>query len=179
MSNFQDFTEEGIPIAVSEPGSERVSLDMIYDKALHEVRETLPGAYYQGMVFSGRCEDLKQLRGQLVLDFLQVRPGIRQQAIRAIASVDIVQQEMNLQYQNESDYAIVTEPGSFPENESIQAVVKVASDYIYGLEIKDCDVTVTQLMDNSWDVRCGPLSNFVQQCRFRIDDGEIIVDQAG
>lgn len=162
-----------VPVTVFEPGTQDVDLDTILEAAAQRIHEILPGAHFQSLVFSGRCQDLPHLRGKLVLIFVQVQAAIpRQRVVRATATVDTVRQTMSLHYVDESDHYPSTQRQTFGGDCSVKEIAAIAYRHITELGLPDCDVTLTQL-DDSWDVRCGPLSNFTEKCWFAIANGEI------
>ena len=170
---FQDIKVTDVPINVLKPGTQEVNLDVVFTTVTQKVHETLPKAYFQGMVFSGKCQDLPRLQGKLVLVFTQVRTAIpKQQVVRATASVDTLRKTMNLYYEDVSNFYPSTKHRTFNGDRSIKELAAIAYRYITELGLCDGDVTLTQLND-SWDVRCGSLSDFVQKCRFEIENGKI------
>jgi len=172
-SRFQDVEMTNVPVNVFEPGTQEVDVDTVLETVAQRIHETLPEACFQGMVFSGRCQDLPRLQGKLVLVFVQVQVGIpKRQIVRATASVDTVQQTMDLHYEDVSDFHPSTKRRTLNGDRLIKEIAAIAHWHITELGLSDCDVTLTQL-DDSWDVRCGPLNNFVQKCRFEIVNGEV------
>lgn len=164
----------GIPIIVTEPGSEAVNLDLVYDAALAEVTRTLPDAYYSGLVFWSTCRDLAQLHGTVSLTFLQVHPAIpSQQVVLAIARVDTLQHDLDIEYRNITDIAWVTERHVFKGHQSIVSIVATAQRHIVELGVTSCNVVLTEMFDGSWDVRCGWPTDTEQKCHFSIRDGRI------
>lgn len=171
--NFQDVKMTDVPIDVLRPGIQEVDVDAVFETVTQRVHETLPKAYFQGMVFSGRCQNLPRLQGKLVFVFAQVRMGIPgRQVVRATASVDTVRQTMDLYYEDVSNFYPSTKRRTFSGDQSIKEIAATAHQHITELGLCDGDVTLTQLND-SWDVRCGSLSDFIQKCRFEIENGEI------
>ncbi|MGC8880553.1 MAG: hypothetical protein ACP5R2_15170 [Anaerolineae bacterium] len=170
---FQDVKVTDVPIDVLKPGTQEVNVDVVFETVTQRVHETLPKAYFQGMVFSGRCQDLPHLQGKLVLVFRQVRMAIpRQQVVRATASVDTLRQTMDLYYEDVSNFYPSTKHRTFSGDHSIKEIAAIAHQHITELGLCDGDVTLTQLND-SWDVRCGSLSDFIQKCRFEIENAKI------
>lgn len=173
-TSFQETTVTNIPVAVSKQGTQGVNLDVIRDVAEQRVRSTLSGAYFQGMVFSGKCQDLPQLQGKVVLIFAQVRPAIPgQQVVRAFASINTDQKTMDIHYVDESEAYPLTERREFSGDRTFKEIADAVYQQITELGLSDCDVTLTQVEDDAWDVRCGPLDNFVQECRFGVVNGKI------
>jgi len=174
-SSFQDVKVTDVPITVFEPGTqeEEVDVGVVFEAVTQRIHETLPEAYFQGMVFSGRCQDLPRLHGKLVLVFAHVQAGVpRQQVVKVTASVDTVRQTMDLYYEDVSIFYPSTKRQMFSGDYSIKEIAAVAHRRITELGLCDGDVTLTQLND-SWDVRCGSLSDFMQKCWFEIENGEI------
>ncbi|RMD59660.1 hypothetical protein D6833_11115, partial [Candidatus Parcubacteria bacterium] len=86
-SSFQDVKVTNVPVTVFKPGTQDVDADVVFEAVAQRIRKTLPNAYFQGMVFSGRCQDLPRLQGELVLTFVQVKVAIpRRQVVLATAS---------------------------------------------------------------------------------------------
>ena len=172
-SRFQEVKVTNVPVTVFKPGTQNVDVSVVLEDVTQRVHEMLPGAYFQGMVFSGKCQDLSRLHGKLVLVFVQVQAAIpKRQVVRASASVDTVRQTMDLHYEDVSDFYPSTKRRTLNGDRSIKEIAAIAHRHITELGLSDCDVTLTQL-DDSWDVRCGPLNNFVQKCRFEIVSGEV------
>jgi hypothetical protein len=162
-----------VPVSILNPSTQEVDLDIAFTIAIQKTQEMLPEAYFGGMVFSGRCQALPRLQGTLVLVFARVRSALfKQQIVSGVTSIDTVRQMMSLYYTDRSDYEWYDPPTTFPGNRSFREIATLAHRHITELGLSDCDITITQ-MDNSWDVRCGPLENFIQECRFEIINGEI------
>lgn len=163
-----------VPVTIFKPGTQDIDVQIALDTVQDRVQRMLPGAYFNLMVFSGKCQDFPQLRGKLVLVFVQVSPAIpRPRVVKAVASIDTVQQTMDLHLKDVSDNYPSTRHRRLSDDPPFKEVSDIAHGHITKLGLVDCDVTITQLDDNSWDVRCGPLHNFVQQCHFEIVTGEV------
>lgn len=172
-SRFEETRVADIPVKILRTDIQEIDLDMALEAAKGKAREVLPEAYFQRLVFSGKCRDLPRFQGTLVLVFEQVSSTpFKRQVIIGIASIDTVRQTMNLHFWDESDYELHIPQRTFVGTREFTKIASLAHSYITELGLDDCDVTLTQ-MDNSWDVRCGPLGNFVQKCRFEIADGVI------
>jgi hypothetical protein len=172
--SFREIQLTDVPVQALDSNTKSVNTDIVLTAVTQKVHETLPSAYYRGMVFAGRCEDLSQLRGKLVLIFLQTQWGFpKQRAFRAVASVDTIQQKMNLRYTDETNYYPATEQQTFAGDQSVKIIFALAHQHIAQQQIPDCDVTVTEL-DDVWHVRCGPLENFIKKCEFEITKEGII-----
>jgi hypothetical protein len=166
---FQEVRVADVPVKVYKPGTQDVDIDIVWESVTKKLGEMLPGAYFQGMVFSGKCQDLLKLQGKLVLVFAQVRPAIPQQrVVRATISVDVTKQTMGIHLKDESNFYPSTRRLALDSGLSVKEVAAIAYQHIIESGLSDCDVTLSQ-SDRTWDVRCGPLDNFVQECRFEID----------
>lgn len=172
-ANFQDVSMTNVPVTTFRAGKVGVDTDIVFDNVSQVIREKLPNAYFLGMVFSGKCQNLPGLQGRLILSFVQVRTAIpRQQVVMASAFVDTVQQTMDIEYLDYSRYEVSTRGRTFPGDQFVKSVAADAHRRITELGLCNDDITLTQL-DGSWDVRCGELGNFVQNCRFGIINGVI------
>lgn len=172
VSSFESTTVSAVPLAMSKPGQTAVDLDLVFAGVSAEVHKTLPAAYFTGLVFSGHCRDLSAFRGKLVLTFLETRIFVGRQVIRSIVTVDTSLHSMSLEFDDVSDFYPNLAKYTFAGHNSIEAVASLASTHITSLNLPDCEVTLTQ-QETGWDVRCGPLHNFVQKCRFKVQDGQI------
>lgn len=173
-ARFQNIESKSIPVSVFRPGTEDVDIDIAFQRATQRVRDILPRAFFQGMVISGKCSRLPKLEGKLIFIYAQIDQTVLvRQVIRGSASIDTVRGIMDLSFGDVSQYYPSTDQVTFPGGQSIAEMAAIAHRYINEQELFDCDVTITQLDDNSWDVRCGPLGNFVQECRFGIVNGKI------
>jgi len=171
---FQNVQVTDVPIVVSQPGTQGVDVDLMFETIAQRVHEKLPRAYFQGMVIFARCPDLPHLQGRFVFDFVQVRGANPWwQVVRATASVDTVHGTMDLDYFDESDHYPSTERVAFGGDHSIKQIALTAHQYIAQQGLCDGDVILTQLSDDSWDVWCRSLSDFRQKCHFEIVNGEI------
>jgi len=170
---FQDIKVTGIPADVFEPGTQEFDIDILFETALQEVRKVLSGAYFQGMIFSGRCQDLPRLRGKLIFVFAQVRPAIpRQQVIRATVVIDTVRQVMEIDYGNVSAFYPSTKHRAFIGGQAIEEIAVASYQNVIKLGRCEGDITLTQF-DDFWSVRCGSLNDFSQKCQFKIEYAEI------
>lgn len=166
-----------VPINVSLPSSKDVDINTVVDNVAPHVQELLPGARLGGIVFTGSCENLPKLRGKIVLDFVRTRFSLpRKRVVSAVVSVNTIQQTMDIHIEEETDYHLSTETLDVQKgNWGLQEVGTKAYEQIKTSGLADCDVTITRL-DGSWDVRCGPLENFIQECHFKIysTNGELV-----
>lgn len=177
-STFRDSKVSDVPIDVSRASIKEVDIDVVLPDVRHEVDRVLPGAFFQGMVFSGTCDDLPALRGRIVLVFGQVSRGLfSDRVLIATATVDTDHSTVDIRFQDVSDLYPTTEPLPVVDDQTVKEVASIASQHIAALGIPECEVTLTQRTE-SWDVRCGALDDFDAQCHFTIVDGEIINDDA-
>ncbi len=171
VGQFQDFKISNMSINVLAPSTGKVDLDTALAAATERIHETLPQAYFSGMVFSSPCPSLSSLRGKLVLIFQEQRSALFQtRTLEGVATIDTVKSSMDLSFQDQSNYYPRVLQRTFVGGDSFRKLAGIAYSHIRDLGFEDCDVTLTQ-MDDSWDVRCGPLDNFVQKCRFTIANG--------
>lgn len=162
-----------VPVNILNPSTQEVDLDIALEMGTRKIREVLPDAHFRGMVFSGKCQALPRLQGKLVLIFYQVRPALfKHQVVSGDASIDTVRQIMNLDFTDETEFYPLIRRELFIGDRSFKKIATLAHRHITELGLADCDVTITQL-ENAWDVRCGALGNFIQECRFEIINGEI------
>lgn len=165
---FAKYVIRDVPVDVYDPGTQRVNLDRVYQSAQQQISTELPDAYFTGMIFSGKCRDLPGVQGKLVLIFLQVRPGVlRRQVLQGTASVDTIIGTMDVRFTDESSLYPVLQKEVFIGDVAFRDVARTAHGHLLERDVDDCNVTLTQ-QQKSWDVRCGRLGDFVQQCSFRI-----------
>jgi hypothetical protein len=158
-----------VPINVSLPSSKDVDINTVVDNVAPQVQDLLPGARLGGIVFTGSCENLPKLRGKIVLDFVRTRFSLpRKRVVAAVVSVNTIQQTMDIHIKDETDYHLSTETLDVQNgNWDLEEVATKAYEQIKASGLSDCDVTITRL-EGWWDVRCGPLENFTQECHFKI-----------
>jgi len=169
----QDIKVTNVPFNVFESSTQEVDIDTIFETATQEVHKVLPGAYFQGMIFSGECHDLPRFRGKLIFVFAQVRPAIpRRQVMRATVVVDTVRQVMEIDYEDVSSFYPSTKRRVFIGGHAIKKVIVASYQNIVKLGHCEGDITLTQL-DDFWIVRCGSLGDFSQKCQFKIKNAEI------
>jgi hypothetical protein len=172
---FKPVSFEDIPIGVSQLNSDEINLDVVVINVQKKVRERLPDAYFGGLVFTGKCHDLPQLHGRIILLYIQVKQYLlEQEVLYAVATVNTDQRVMELGISDWTDnYASTNESPSVTDF-FFKGIADKAYQHIVEAGLTDCDVTITQA-DDVWDVRCGPLENFIQECSFAInpETGEI------
>lgn len=171
-AGFEEVDLVGLPAAVSEPTGQEVAVSVVIEGALQQVQLLLPEAYLRSFVFTGKCQDLPELRGQVKPDFVQVKLGLlRRRVTVALVSVDTIQQTLTVRVRDHSAYYPSTERLSMQEISSAKDVAGVAYEHIRTLGLSDCDVTLTRLED-AWHVLCtepgsGPAGP--RLCEFEID----------
>lgn len=164
---------KSMQLDVHESPSRRVSLDAAYQSAQQQIRVELPNAYFTGMVFSGKCQDLPDLEGKLSMAFLQVRSGLLgREVLQGIASLDTIRNTMTMRFTDESTHYPSLEEEAFAGDAAFRTVSEAIFDHLPKPLSNDCQVTVTQ-QHNGWAVRCGGLGDFVRQCSFRIVNGKV------
>lgn len=158
-----------IPVTVGLPKSQEVDIDIVIQNVTPQVQEILPNAQLGGIVFSGHCEKLPQLQGKIVLSFVGTQFSIPfERIISATASVDTIQQTMNIHLRDVTDFYWSTDTLDIKnDNLSLDEIATKISEQIRASGLADCEVTITRLED-AWHVRCGPLENFIQECLFEI-----------
>ena len=175
-NTFHESEVSGLPINVSRGDSEEVDIDLILHSVVDEVDRVLPGAFFQGMVFSGKCRNLTALRGHVVLVFGKVSRGLLAERVyRASATIDTERGTVDIRYEDVSAQYPSTKPLPLVDDSSVKRVASIASRHIVAQGLDDCEVTLTQ-RGEAWDVRCGPLSTFEGRCRFEIVNGKVIDD---
>ena len=163
-----------IAVAVLKPGTGEVDVDRVVHDITDEVHKVLPRAFAQGMVYSGECQDLPELRGKLVFVFADVTPRLfTDRVLRATATVDTERGTADIVYEDVSTMYPSTKHVPFVDDETIKHVAALASAHIEELGLVPCQVTLTQIAD-SWNVRCGDLGDFVLRCQFEIVGGEFL-----
>jgi|GEM_PF-2659915 len=172
----------GIPTTVYDSTSQEIDMRVVVEGARRQAQMLLPEAYLRSFVFTGRCQDLPELLGQVKLDFVQVQSGLlRQRVMIAFVSVDTIQQTLSVRVRDHSAYYPSTEHLSMQEVSSFQDVADVAYEHIEALRGSDCDATMTRL-ENSWLVVCTEPGSGVlgpRVCEFEIDasTGQIITTE--
>lgn len=164
-----------VPIDISQPNSEEVDIDVVMTSVQARVRERLPDAQFKRLTFSGKCQDLPKLQGRIVILFMQVNWSLfGQQVMFATASVNTSQRMMTLSIFDESKYYPSTAVLPLVADSEFKEIARIAHQHIVESGLSDCDVTITQ-DENVWDICCGCLDDFCQQCEFAVDavTGEI------
>ena len=172
ISKSQEVDLTGLPVEISKAGTQEINVDVIIESALQQVLKCLPEAYLSSFVFTGYCQDLSELRGRVELNFVQVQvTPLKQRVWVAFASVDTVQQTLDVQIRDHSDYCWSTEPLLLQDISAAREVADIAYTQIAALGISDCDATLTRL-DRTWEVvgtepGSGPAGP--RECEFEID----------
>jgi hypothetical protein len=162
-----------VPVAVFRENTLSVDIDIVFEAVTPYINKRLPEASFRGLIFSGKCQDLPQLRGTLVMVFVEKKNNLLgSQVTEATASIDTINQIMDIEYVDYSDLQISTQGRQFIGQDSFVRIAALAYQQITEQGLIDCDVTLTQ-RDESWDVRCGSLGNFIQKCRFDIQNDVI------
>lgn len=175
---FQTVYVTEIPVQALDQDPRDINLDSLLESLQASVASKLPDARYRGLVFSGKCKELPTLRGRLIIDFMQAKEFLNgPQILIATFSVNVMEKSMTLTILDES----TAYPSTIllPEitDQQLKEVAQTAYQHIIEQGLDDCDVTLTQGIAQ-WDVRCGSLDDFIQQCRFTIDvtSGKVVGD---
>ena len=155
-----------------------IKMDIIIQDVTPHIQAILPTAQLSSIVFSGNCNDLPKLYGEIVFDFVGTKRSFPQKRVVSIlATINTTAQTLNVHARDMTDYYWTTETLDLEDKTvlTFDEIFNIAFEEITALGLSDCDVTITRLKD-SWVVRCGPLENFIQECRFGIDarSGKII-----
>ena len=174
---FREVDLADLPVTISRPNAQEVDVDVVIENARQKVQEILPGAYLNFFSFTGRCQNLPEMRGRIYMDFIQVRPALpRQRVLIASVSVDTMQQTMEIRTRDYSAYYWSTEP-LILEGLKVKEVANLLHEYISISGLSDCIVVLARGSTNGpWTVRCGPPDQVFLAC-LEIDPvtGEITV----
>ncbi len=179
VPRFETIRMTGLPASVSQPGTPGVDVGTVLANARYQVQQVLPNSYLASFTFSGKCEGLPGLHGTINLRFIQVRSGIlRRQVLSGAASVNTIEETMDLRFEDISAYYPSTVPLVLDDGLSVAEVGTIAHKYIATLELPNCDVILTRL-EETWLVVCTQPGSGVlgpRVCEFEIDalTGQII-----
>jgi len=177
--NFQESNLTGLPVEVSYANAQGVNVDVMTENVQRQVQRVLPEAYLTSFNFAGQCQGLPDLHGQVHLEFVQVESfPFYQRVLVALTSIDTVQETLEIQTRDYSDYYWSIEPLP-PQDLSIaREIADIANKHIADLGILDCDVTLSSV-GQTWHVLCtepgsGPAG--LRLCEFEIDaaTGQIV-----
>lgn len=122
--------------------------------------------------FSGDCQELPYLHGTINLGFVQVRGTVKRQVLTAFASVNTMEETMDLRFSDHSPYDVSTAPLLLPNSLPVREIAVLAYENIIRLGVTPCDVNLTWSgARDAWLVKCtapgsGPLGP--QRCVFEI-----------
>jgi hypothetical protein len=150
------------------------SFDKLIPYAENLVKQDLHDVRYRGVVFSGACKTVEQLRGRLTIIFLGTVPALLQpRLIRGIAVIDTIKGVGEIRYSDQTDYYPVTQPDRVPTQAELRKVMRALQAELTTNNSSDCNLVVTQI-DPKWHARCGKLDDFVQTCAYEVSaDGSI------
>jgi len=173
---FQTVRLTNVPVKGSGPNS-AVDFDFILDDVQSRVRERLPDAYYRGAAFTGKCQDLPELQGQIIVKYMQVKPSflLGQQILHATAVVTTSQGLMDITFRDVSDPYISTEEKPLATDNQFREITRIAHQHLLETGISDCEIAITQTRD-TWNAMCrSPREATADMCNFDIDadSGEI------
>ena len=175
-SEFQPVNVADIPLTVSQSNDNQADLDVIIPNVETIVTEKLPDAYFADLVFTGKCQDLPDSHGKIIVSFIQVKTFLfSQQILFATSTVNTHEQEMELSIRDYSDPYTRTEGNPLVTDQQFKEVLHIAYQHLVGSGVADCEVTITQGKE-VWNVLCGSLSQPKPQlCDFgiNVETGEI------
>lgn len=150
------------------------NFDKLIPYAMSLVKQDLYDVRYQGVVFSGACKTVEQLRGRLIIIFLgKVPPFLQPRLVRGIAVIDTIKGVGEIRYSDQTDFYPVTQPGRVPTQAELRKVMRALQAELTTNNSSDCNLVVTQI-DPNWHARCGKLDDFVQTCAYEVSaDGSI------
>ena len=173
---IEETTVRDIPVDVAHSGIVRGDAREILGVAQQEVWKHLPGAYLNVFAYTGHCDALPNLQGKFNMQFVRVdRSFLRRRELTAFVSIDTSRGMMDIEYLDYTGLGLRANGLTFgPEEIGLAEMARIAYDYISMSGLSDCDVTITRTKQ-AWNVRCGAIENFVQECLFEIDPstGEI------
>ena len=160
-----------LALGVNEP---LAGFDKMIPYTENLMRQDLGEVRYRAVVFSGSCNTVGQLKGQLIFIFLGTRSALLQQKfIRGVAVIDTIKNVGNISYTDETDHYPVTESGRLPTQKEIQRVFQALQAELTTKNAMDCNLVVSQI-GSKWDARCGHLDDFVQTCAYEVSlDGVV------
>lgn len=177
--SFQETDLTGLPVEISQANAQDVNIDIIVENVQEQVQMVLPEAYLSAFAFTGQCQGLSELHGQVHLEFVQVESfPFYQQVLVALTSVDTIQETLEIRTRDYSDYYWSTDPLP-PQDVSVaREIANIAHKHIADLGIPDCDVTLSSV-GQTWHVLCtepssGPAGS--RLCEFEVDaaTGQIV-----
>ena len=154
-----------VPIEVSRYGSTEIDIDLVIENSRADVGKALSGAYLTSMSVVAPCEDLAAFRGEINLDFAQVRQGLLgERIIVARATIDTQHQSLTFAVQDETDQNL----GRKPLVVKTQDVKTIAGSVVtYLKSTQGCRGTIVLARvgpDIPWRVRCGPPDKVFIEC---------------
>lgn len=179
---FQETELRELPIEIFQTNAQDVDVNLIVRQVQDRVQETLPNSYLVAFGFTGRYQELPGLRGEMVLDFVQVKTFlVHQQVLAAFTSVDTIQGTLEIRTKDVSDYYWSTNPLP-PQNVAVaREVSQIAYRHITDLGILDCDVTLSCVGNkvDIWHVLCtepgsGPTGSHLCEFKIQAATGQIV-----
>ncbi len=167
----------GIPIELSKPTEEGIDFESILEQVDKTVKEYMPEGQYRRVIYKGKCEDISIGEGELVFQYIQVKPrffSLKPIVLRATAIVNTQLASLDLSIRDESEH--YPNINVYPKlgNEDFFKILNIVDGQIKSEGITNCDVEIVQL-EESWAVECDPLNEKERGCQFSIDSNSFEV----
>jgi hypothetical protein len=153
------------PISILDAETQEISVEVLLNSAQTETEKILPGAYLTFFSFVGHCEDLPQLKGQVMLNFVQESSAVLGTRISiARVSIDTNQQTLNLEAKDETSHYPSTEPLEL-NGKDVKEIAIILHDYLVSTNRCGGTVVLARAETNGlWGVRCGPPNKVFVEC---------------
>jgi hypothetical protein len=166
---------EDIPIAVSQPGQQKIDINLVIENAQEEVQKVLPNAYLAFFSYIGECTELPKLQGEIRLDFAQNdHSWFGDRTYLARATINTMEQTLSFDVKDETKH--------YPNLESLsldgmgaQEIADILHAHLVSTERCTGTIALTRAGTNSpWRARCGSPEEVLLECiEIEPDTGEI------
>lgn len=172
-ARFEPIELTALPARISQPDAQEIDVEVVLASAEGQVQRVLPDAYLEFFGFSGDCQELPHLHNTINLGFVQVQGTVRRQVLAAFASVNTVEETMDLRFADHSPYYVSTAPLLLQDSLPVREIAELAYENIIRLRVAPCDVNLTWSgTRDAWLVECtapGSGSLGPRQCVLEID----------
>jgi hypothetical protein len=166
---------EDIPIVVSQPGQQKIDINLVIANTQEEVQKVLPNAYLVFFSYIGECKELPKLQGEIRLDFAQNDDSwFGDRTFLARATINTMEQNLSFGVKDETKHYPNPEALSL-DGMSTQEIADLLHAHLVSTDRCTGTIALTRATtDSPWRARCGSPEEILLECiEIEPDTGEI------
>lgn len=156
---------ENISIVVSQPGQQKIDINLVIDNAQEEVQKILPNAYLVFFSYVGECKELPTLKGEIRLDFAQnAQSWLGDRTYLARTTINTMEQTLSFNIKDETKHYPNLKSLSL-DGMNIQEIADLLYAHLVSTGRCTSGIILTRAAtDSPWRARCGSPEEVLLEC---------------